>query len=248
MAGCLLALLGAGCTVAPSEKPAASAVASWKTVSAGVDRYECPAAVCGSRLILYRFAKDGFKWRFANRAAPSTVEAWAKSIPSAIFVVNGIYFNADWQPTGLLVTGGQPAAGKKYEYEKSGLLELAPEVRVIDTAAEKFNLAPMTEAGQNFPLLIKNGVAVTAFKDAHAARRTFIGNDMSGNMLIGTTPEDAVTFVQTAKLLLATGVKWKNVLNLDGGTSTGFAARFGDWSETMNSIVQVPNIIVVEKK
>jgi hypothetical protein len=43
-------------------------------------------------------------------------------------------------------------------------------------------------------------------------------------------------------------VKWNNVLNLDGGTSTGFSIQADGYDETMNSIVQVPNVIVAERK
>jgi len=248
-----LLMFGAGCaapavTPDPTAKKTAPLATSWNNIAAGIDRYECPAQICGVGLIMFRFAKDRFVWRFENRAQPSTVEAWAASLPKAVFVANGVYFDEKFQPTGLLKTAGTLTNGRTYDADKSGLLELAPQVAIIDTATAKPALETMTEAGQNFPLLIKNGGPVTTFKDEHASRRTFVGVDREENVYVGTVAEDAIDFSDLAALLAKTDVKWDNVINLDGGTSTGFSVRAGGYEETLNSIVQVPNVIIAERK
>ena len=251
--GIVVALIGTGCVpVASDIGKTASKIASskpaWTQVAPDMYRYECSANICGARLILYRFSKDKFNWRFENRTAPSTVEAWAGSLPKAAFVANGVYFDEHFQPTGLLKAAGVLVNDRKYDLDKSGLLELSPAVSVIDTATQKIDLTKMTEAGQSYPLLIKNGVPAAAAKDEHPSRRTVVGTDKSGDVYVGAVPEDSVSFADLSKLLAQTGVKWNNVLNLDGGTSTGFSVRDGDYEETMNSIVQVPNVIVAERK
>ncbi len=253
LAAVFLALVGSGCfpvfSVPPKQNDTPAVTEPvWTEVGLGAYRYDCAATICGGRLIIYRFNKDLFRWRFEDRQTPATVESWAKSLPKAAFVINGVYFDEKWRPTGMLKTADKTINDRNYDLEKSALLELSPTVAIIDTSATKINASKMTEAGQSFPLLIKNGSPVPEFKDTHAARRTFIGTDSSGDIYVGVVPEDAITFVDLAKLLAKTEVKWNNVLNLDGGTSTGFAARIGNWSETMNSIVQVPNVIVVERQ
>jgi len=252
-AGLLIVFAGVGCL--PTKIPQNSALtkvvsteASWKNIAAGIDRYECGAQTCGVDLILFRFAKDEFVWRFADRSEPSTVEAWAASLPKAVFVANGVYFDEKFQPTGLLKTSGSVVNNRTYDFGKSGLLELSPSFNIIDTVAGKFDLAKMIEAGQSYPLLIKNGVPVASLKDEHPSRRTVVGTDKDGNVYVGTVAEDSISFASLVELLAKTGVKWNNVLNLDGGTSTGFAIHAGDFKETMNSIVQVPNVIVAERK
>jgi len=245
-AALIIILAGAGCLPATSL-PVATPKAAWQTIGDGLSRYDCRAQECGSRLIVYRFAKDKFAWHFVSRAEPSTVEAWAKSLPQATIVANGVYFDAAFQPTGLLKTAGGAVNPHVYDLKKSALLELAPSFAIIDTSSEPLAIASMTEAAQSYPLLIKRG-AVQPTTTARASRRTVIGDDQSGDIYLGSVPEDAVTFAQLAALLEKTGIKWDNVLNLDGGTSTGFAAHDGDFSETMNSIVQVPNVIVAERK
>ncbi len=249
----IIVLLGAGClpsTAMIARAPAAdrSKIPAWTTAAPDISRFDCSADVCGARLILYRFAKDKFNWRFENRTAPSTVEAWAASLPKAVFVANGVYFDEKFQPTGLLKTAGTFVNDRKYDLDKSGLLELSPAPAVIDTAIQKIDLATLTEAAQSFPLLIKNEAPVKSFKDEHTARRTVVGTDTSGDVYVGAVPEDSISFPALVSLLEKTGVKWNNVLNLDGGTSTGFSVHAGSYEETMNSIVQVPNVIVAERK
>ncbi len=243
----IFALLGAGCTPL-SGKNASSELPTWENVDHGIARYDCPPAACGNRIIIYRFQKGAFSWSLKESETSRTVEGWANDLPSAVFVLNGVYFDENGKATGALVMKGKRVSAKEYELDKSGIIELAPETRVIDTAKEKSDLDRMEEAAQSFPLVIKSGEPVESFKDARGARRTMIGNDADGNVYAISIPEDAATFADTARALKKIGVKWDNVLNLDGGTSTGFAARTGSWTETMNSIVQVPNVLVVEKK
>ena len=245
----IIVLLGAGCV--PTANPTGSAKDSapaWKEVAAGASRYDCPASACGSRLVMYRFDPKRFAFRFAQSNEPLTAEGWASLEANAVFVANGLFFDEEKQPTGLMISGSKTVQDRRYDYGKSGLLELAPEVRVIDTSAEKFDLKTMTEAGQSFPLLIADGKAVASFKDTQASRRTAAGNDADGNIIFAFVPEDAITFADFAKLLSSTDVKWKNVLNLDGGTSSGFSAHLGSWSETMDSIARIPNVIIAESK
>jgi uncharacterized protein YigE (DUF2233 family) len=257
----IIVLLGAGClsnTTMIASAPAAdrSKIPAWTTIAPDLSRFDCSADVCGARLILFHFAKDKFNWHFAASAAPMTVESWARSLPKATFVANGVYFDEKFQPTGLLKTSNTLVNDRKYDLDKSGLLELSPAVAVIDTATKKLapysdtgiDVAKMTEAGQSFPLLIKNGAPVNSFKNEDAARRTVVGTDTNGDVYVGAVPEDSVSFPALVSLLEKTGVKWNNVLNLDGGTSTGFSVHAGSFEETMNSIVQVPNVIVAERK
>lgn len=249
----ILILAGAGCVpdasnIDKTAKQTPSPKTAWANIAPDIDRYECDADTCGVRLIVYRFAKDKFAWRFANRSAPLTIAAWAAALPNAAFVTNGVYFDENFGPTGLLKTSGELVNNRQYDLDKTGLLILSPAPNVYDTATDKFDLEKSNEAAQSFPLLIKKGAAVASFKDKKSARRTFIGIDQEKNVYVGAVPEENVSFINLARLLSETGVKWNNVLNLDGGTSTGFALNAGDFKETMNSIVQVPNVIVAERK
>lgn len=243
-------LLGTGCQpLGLKLSPASTAtVPTWSRVADGANRYDCAPPSCPARIIIYKFAPDKFRFSLKNSATPATIEAWAKNSPNAVFVANGSYFDEKDLPTGLFITGGQKIGASRYNQEETGLLVLSPAFGIYASAKNAPSLDTLTEATQGFPLIIRDGVAVAKFKDERPARRTFIGSDTTGNTYIGAVPEKGYTFANLANFLSALPVKWQNVLNLDGGTSTGFSAHLGNWSETMNSIVQVPNVIIVEKK
>lgn len=243
----MIVLFGAGCLPKESAIPTAS-TGAWNAHGEGIARYECAPPQCSARITLFRFDKEAFAWRFENQPIPKTVQSWSKDMKKATFVANGVFFDEKWQPTGMLKTGGKLVGSRNYDPALSGILELSPEVRVINTATEKYDLTKMTEAAQSFPLIIKAGVSVTSFKDTHAARRTVFGTDNDGNAYVGIIPEDSVTFPDLAKILAKTGVSWSNVINLDGGSSSGFALRSNGMSDNLDSIVQVPNVIVAERK
>jgi uncharacterized protein YigE (DUF2233 family) len=220
----------------------------WTDISPGVRRFDCPRPQCPAHLTVFRFAKNAFLWKATSSDEARTVQKWSNDLPAAVFVVNGFYFDENNQPTGMLIAAGKKINNRKYDDDKVGFLELAPTGRVIDTSKEKIKETAIMNGGQSFPLIIKNGAAVDTFKDTRPSRRTFAGNDKEGNLYFGVVGDDTITFSDLAATLANTGVDWKNVLNLDGGTSTGFTARFGEYSELTNSIVQIPNVIYAEKK
>ena len=131
--------------------------------------------------------------------------------------------------------------------ERSAVLELAPAFKIIDTAKEKFDEKNIAEAAQSYPLLIATG-KVQKVSAEKLARRSFAGIDYQGNVYFGIIPDDEVSLATAADMINKIGVAWTNVLNLDGGPSSGLAANLSGAKETINSIVQVPNVIIAEPK
>ncbi len=244
-------LLGSGCTSQNTtkdkqEKPPVSK-AVWEKTSLGTVRFECAEPECLVKMIVYRFPKDGFVWRFENTSAPLTVLGHLNANPKAVFAINGVYFNEKYLPTGFLKTNGQIVGKNKYELNKSAVLALAPEFKIINTAQEKFDEAKISEAGQSYPLLIAAGVEQKVATEKKA-RRSFVGEDTQGNIYFGIIPDNEVTLAEAAAMINKIGVPWNNVLNLDGGPSSGLASIIPKSIETINSIVQVPSVIIAEKK
>jgi uncharacterized protein YigE (DUF2233 family) len=243
-----IVFLGAGCLPIKTLTGSNNAVpekTGWQAAGTGVFRYECAPPACAARIVIYRFPKTGFSWRFQNSAAPLTVEGHLASDPKAVFAVNGVYFDEKFAPAGWMISGGTTIGDKKYEYSKSAILELAPEFKIIDTAKEKFAAKNIAEAAQSYPLLIANG-AVQKVANEKTARRTFAGADKQGNVYFGIIPDDDVTLAGAAELINKTDADWDDVLNLDGGPSSGLVSNLPASKEELNSIVQVPNAIVAE--
>jgi uncharacterized protein YigE (DUF2233 family) len=248
---CAIILLGVGCapkkTAQNAETNKPNIQAAWTKTNGNAERFECAPPVCLVRIVIYRFPKDGFSWHFQNLSSPLTVAGQLAADQKAIFAVNGVYFDEKNLPTGLLIANGKIIGSKQYEMNKSAIIELTPDFKIINTAKEKFNEEKATEAAQSYPLLIADGV-VQKVAVLKKARRTFAGEDNQNNIYFGIIPDDEVTLADAAALIAKTGVAWTNVLNLDGGPSSGLASSLPGSAETINSIVQVPNAIIGEKK
>lgn len=253
-AGCLV-LFGAGCFssplasfgIAPSEPVAIGG--DWKTLEPQVERLEFQyATTTAAKMIVYRFPADKFALHFSYSTSAQTVSEWADQFPRAALVTNGVYFNQDFSPSGLLTTKGTRIGKSVFDYDKSGLILLAPSFSIIDSSQGSVGLLGIREVGQSYPFLINDGKPALMRETGHDARRTFIGSDREGRMYLGIIPDATVTLFALMNILFQTGVKWNNVLNLDGGPSSGLVARLKEGKETKDSFTNVPNVIVVERK
>ena len=101
--------------------------------------------------------------------------------------------------------------------------------------------------------MYRDGVGV-ARDDAEAvlclklARRTFIGTDEAGQVYVGVVWKDDVSLFELMQILQELDVNWYDVINLDGGPSTGIAVETGSFVEILDSAGPVPNVIVIQPK
>lgn len=251
-----LACLGVGC--APSSVPTVttpmdapmSAVqtdGSWSPVADGIDTFDYRFATSTSaNLVLYRFATDRFDWSFAS-GQPRRVAEWLDDASEAVAVMNGVYFREDDTPAGFLTSHGTTIGKNRFDLDKSALIELAPQVRILDTATDKTDFLSFTEAAQSYPLLVRNGIIALSPGSQLVARRSILGLDAAGNVYLGIISDWPVTLYDLSHILLATGVPWTNVINLDGGPSSGLAVRGGASDEVINSDTVVPIVIVAKR-
>lgn len=143
----------------------------------------------------------------------------------ALVAVNGGYFGRDGEPLGYLRDGARVlvdtvATGSAFTgvffVNKSG-----PQV----VLREEFRPDGESLAIQCGPRLVADGRAVTGYAPNEPRRRTGVGVDEDGwIILFATAMAGNLTLEQTQKLLLSPpaqgGVRPRAVLNLDGGSST----------------------------
>lgn len=257
---------GAGCVQSSAEptQPAAPEITAsragvWQPIQDGMsEMYFFQGARENKKEgFLFRFDPDKYSFRFASSLEPKTMEDWLAENPRAVMVTNGVYFHEDYSPSGLLVSGGQRIGERKFDADKSGLLELAPEVRIIDTSAEPLDVTGVTEAAQSYPFLVLDGKSAIEEDSGLTAPRTFVGTDRDGNFLVGFVPQDSITLFVLAQTLESLDVDINlglaRVLNLDGGPSTGYALRLPAdvaefWDGHEKDFALVPNVIIVEPK
>lgn len=169
---------------------------------------------------------------------------WAQPDSTEI-VVNAAYFNDDFSPAGLLIVDGKIIGHHLFDQTKSGLLVIQDgrlSIRDLQrtpiTDDEQFD-----DAVQSYPFLIKNGQPAIAQDSELQDRRTAIGLDTAGTIYVISETNAAVSLYELMKKLLASNIPFTDVLNLDGGASTGLSANWGKHHITDNSYVPIPSVL-----
>jgi hypothetical protein len=199
-------------------------------------------------LYIWRLDQSLFRLDVAYQETPQSLEEW-QAETKALMVVNGSYFWVEGEqyfPSGLIILEGQ-AMGSPYE-SFAGMLAIVEgwsELRWL--AEEPYDPAEPLAAGlQSFPLLVKPGGELgfpVQFEDNIRARRTVIGQDREGRLLLIVTPRGHFTLHQLSLYLTESDLNLDIAMNLDGGPSTG--ALVADPPETIPSQSVLPIVILV---
>lgn len=258
LSGIALTFLGAGCTsnwssawqlltdpaaTTSSTTPTSSPRASWQEIEPGLERLEAAiSSSTGATVLLYRMAPDRYQARVDHVLPPQNVSVWNARTSSTSIVVNGVYFHEDYLPSGALRIGGTRIGARQFDLDKSGTILFDP-LRLVDTKEYAIALDQYSDAVQSYPFLLKRGSVAVKEESGKVARRTFLGLDRAGRMYVGIVPYASVSLRELALALTALPVEWTNVLNLDGGPSTGLSVHARETEELFDSYVPVPNVI-----
>lgn len=154
----------------------------------------------------------------------------------AVAGVNGGYFHPDERPLGLVVSGGITLHGYERAKLLSGLVVLRKGKWDLLRASAFKSSDGLEAALQAGPWLVENGIPVAGLNAERRARRTLVGHDGRGNWVLAAT--GPITLAAAADLLaqaeLPTGIRLRQALNLDGGSSTAF------WASTSPQATQIP--------
>jgi len=222
-------------------------VARWEEVGAGLERMEF-VSEDEVNVLVYAFDPAVFTFRIEQTNEPERVKAWGSHLSGEHIVMNGFYFLEDYAPAGLLITDGQAIHAQEFDLDKSGVLRLDPDFDIIDTDLETFSSAGVLEAGQSYPFLLKQGRGSVKEDSGLVARRTFIGTDEAGQAYAGVVWRDDVSLFELMNVLQEMDIDWYDVLNLDGGPSSGLAVETNGFVEILDSAAPVPNVIVIQPK
>lgn len=221
--------------------------ARWEVVGRGLNRMEF-VSEDRDHIVLYRFSPEHVSAGFKMADVPNRVKAWGQVLSGASLVINGTYFLENNRPAGRLIIAGEEVGEAAFDLDKSGVLELAPEFRIIDTATQDFPFSESLEAAQSYPFLLKNGEFAIKDDSGLLARRSFVGMDADGMGYFGVVWKDEVSLFGLMQALAETDIAWTNVLNLDGGPSTGLVVEGEGFAEVFDSAAPVPNVIYLSPK
>lgn len=203
-----------------------------------------------SYILLYKIDPKKYTINIENDSVdPKTISGWREKLPSSTLIINGAYFNKNYSPTGLVMIDGVLQGKTTFDYNKSGVITLSPNVDIIDTSKKNTFIEKNTsDALQSFPFLIQNSKSVIKTDSGKTARRSFMGKDIEGNIYLGVIPDYFVSLKEASEhLLKLENIQWESVINLDGGTSTGIIFSEKE-NNTINSYVSVPSVIHVTRK
>jgi len=165
---------------------------------------------------------------------------------AALAAINGGFFALDDQgvkhPLGLLIHSGKRT--NDLRRADWGIFVIARGKPRIIHRRDPLP-AGVSEALESGPRLLINGEA-PSFEAAAAARRSAIGIDGAGRVVLAATQRGALTLPQLAAALRS--LDCSSALNLDGGPSTQLSLRAGDVQADIPGLWAVPSAIRIRAR
>lgn len=213
-----------------SSGEAAADTAGWSVLQPGLERRVIPIYNDLNQQVeslhVWRLDQNYFRLDVAYEATPKSLETW-QSETNALLVVNGGYYSIDnesYFPDGLTIVQGAVSGSSFNGY--GGMLaidESRAELRWL--AQQPYRSGEPLQAGlQSFPMLVQPGgqLGFGPERENHvSARRTAIGQDRKGSILLMVAPQGYFTLHQFSLYLTESDLDLDIAINLDGGGSTG---------------------------
>ena len=245
----------------PTSPPATPTVTplppdtGWELLQPGLERRQITLfsdnGAIVERVYILRLEPAGFQ--FDVHYAPDQplfLNEW-QAQTNALIVVNGGYFTPEFTATGLVISEGV-ASGVSYG-DFAGMLAITatgPELRWLrDQPYDPTE--PLLSAFQSFPLLVKPGglLGFPADQDnGQTARRTVIGQDETGRLLIILAPFGHFTLHHLSQYLTQSDLNLHIALNLDGGTSTGLLLTTLTTTDAFPAFTRLPTILAIKQR
>jgi uncharacterized protein YigE (DUF2233 family) len=225
----------------------------WQEIRAGLDyrvrRWFDANGQTTETMHILRLDPAAFELRVAYApGAPLSVKEWATQT-GALITVNAGFFTAEYRATGLVIADGV-SYGSSYT-GFGGMVAAGPEgIEVRSLEEQPYDPAETLYAAvQSFPMLVRSGgVLGYPEEDGIPSRRTVIGVDQIGRIVIMICPNGTFTLHTLALELLQSDLNLYAALNLDGGTSAGLWADSRELQVRIPSLVAVPTVMLIDAR
>jgi len=194
----------------------------WQKIADGFEVADLAARVNGQDVDHFYLARiDPERYRFALRNQPSgdrDLDDWMKVLRPTL-VVNASYFAKGGRPDTPFLTDGTFLGPKEYDGKAGAFVSSTSFTGVRNLANEdwKTAFAGADNAVVSYPLLVRDGASGVAHSSRWLANRSFVGQDRSGRIIIGTTTDAFFSLDRLAQFLIAAPLDLTTALNLDGG-------------------------------
>jgi len=252
LVGCSIAGSPAAAPIDPAINITAPADA-WRALASGLEtrRYNPGASYPFTSFVAVRIDPALYSFRAHYQPGTArTLDQWSAALPDAIAIVNANFFDANANALGLVVTDGT-VYGQAYQ-GRGGMLQVVDgQVRVRSTVTEPYNRERLDQAVQAFPMLIAEGaVAYSDPRPDRPSRRTVIGADAQGRIVLLVTPGlTGMPLTAMSAYLASSDLGLVNAVNLDGGGSSLLAIAVpGGETVRAPSFDPVPVVLAVYAK
>jgi hypothetical protein len=225
---------------------------SWSSIQPGLERRVIDINNDQNERVeslhIWRLDQKYFRLDVAYDESPKSLDTW-QAETNALIVVNGGYYsikNERYFPDGLTIVDGQ-AFGRSFA-GFGGMLAIdgsRAELRWL--VEEPYNSSESLQAAlQSFPMLVKPGGELGFGPEREnrvSARRTVIGQDRAGRILLMVAPQGYFTLHQLSVYLTESDLDLEIAINLDGGGSTGILVA--DPRELIAPTRPIPFVILV---
>ncbi|MCA9370147.1 MAG: phosphodiester glycosidase family protein [Pseudomonadales bacterium] len=234
-------------TGGPSPSPTLS-LDAWTSLDAGLDLQHISYQV-GSRtsyIEVYKLDTSILKPTLLFDQQGKFISEWQQD---NALVINAGFFKEDNEPVGLFYIDGTRLDSHRIVPEGTGLVVLNNAALTIrnltthpPTTSESFDTVL-----QSYPLLISDGEIVLSDNTTDkTARRTAIGTDAVGNVYLFLANEPNISLSELTKAIHESDIEVVEVLNLDGGGSSGISINLPEYTEQIDSLTPVPTVLLFE--
>lgn len=235
-------------TSLPTQVDSAANNSAWEIIAPGLEqRLYVPQDNEVLAMLALRIDPAQYDFRaHYSQGNPSGLGEWLDQLPEPIALVNANFFDPQNNILGLLISDSQ-IFGSSYRNRGGtfGILNGIPTVR--SNSVQLYTGEPYTQAVQAFPMLVANGVqAYNNTRDRRGSRRTVIGQDEQGRIVLMATPTLGLSLYELSEYLPTTDLGLVNAFNLDGGGST--MMWIADSDTRVFSFDPVPAVLAVYRK
>jgi hypothetical protein len=176
---------------------------------------------------------DPERWRISVHNAPAgdhDLDRWMNEL-HATLVVNGSYFGPKGTPDTPFRSQGRDLGPSDYVATHGAFTASARGTEVADLESKDWRevFKGADDAFVSYPILLDAKGRNRATPSKWLANRSFIGQDSSGRVIVGTTADALLSLDRFGALLRAAPLDLALALNLDGGPLACQAISVGDF-------------------
>ena len=230
----------------PTAVPTTPADGDWQRLVDGVEFREIAAGVTTVQIV--RIDPTVRRMSVAYDAAdPGRVSEWALAL-KPMMVINGGYFDEQGRATALTIYDGVSWGESYAGFGGMLAVDTAGTVSLRSLREQPYSSdETLAQALQSAPMLVLHGEAVPQPNDdGKRSRRSVVASDGEGRIIVLACSWPQFSLTELSVWLVEQPLGIVNALNLDGGSSTGLALDTPDRSFIIDSLVRVPQVLVVE--